>query len=358
MVETDKIVAQMLDTAEENKVFTHYLDRDNKTKRCVQIIQPVVELYETIVGKKKLMQVIVNTESGKIQGITIEKHKKENDKWIREQKINFSVFCTKDLVDFLDFMKNISLEDLNGKKFKYLDDATLQTSYDLQKLSQIFSNDLERQQRFLESLTPENIENINHLSSIKKLENTITKWEELIKLAQDEKKWQDFFMENSWILSQIFATPITIIDREFYVGGKSQGKNRAGKFTDFALENSITQNIAIIEIKTPKTRLIQEKPYRGADVFAIDNELAGAISQILNQKDTLQKDYKFDNANKKYKVHDPKCVLIIGHHENLDEQQKTCFELFRRNQKNIEIICFDELLLKVKELLKILKNQD
>jgi len=76
-------------------------------------------------------------------------------------------------------------------------------------------------------------------------------------------------------------------------------------------------------------------------------DLIGAISQVLNQKDQIQKDFKYDNNGKDYIVLDPKCILIIGNKEEMNEDQNSCFELFRKNQKNIDIITFDELFKRI-----------
>ncbi|MFB1071369.1 Shedu anti-phage system protein SduA domain-containing protein [Vibrio diabolicus] len=55
-----------------------------------------------------------------------------------------------------------------------------------------------------------------------------------------------------------------------------------------------------------------------------------------------------------YAVH---CILIIGTIPD-DEDKKKSFEIYRRNSKNVQIITFDELLLKLKQLHEFLGNNE
>lgn len=55
-----------------------------------------------------------------------------------------------------------------------------------------------------------------------------------------------------------------------------------------------------------------------------------------------------------YAVH---CILVIGTMPSDDEEKKS-FEIYRRNSKNVQIITFDELLLKLKQLHQFLGSND
>ena len=84
----------------------------------------------------------------------------------------------------------------------------------------------------------------------------------------------------------------------------------------------------------------------------MSEDLIWAISQVLNQKDLLQKDYLQNNAAKDFKVWNPKIILIIWseEYEKINLEQRACFELFKNSNKDIEIITFDELFEKIKNL--------
>ncbi|OJW81747.1 MAG: hypothetical protein BGO69_14670 [Bacteroidetes bacterium 46-16] len=183
------------------------------------------------------------------------------------------------------------------------------------------------------------------------LEDIISEFEKLMKIDIDnEKKWQLFFEVHSWVFSHLFPYDVILRQKEAYVGGKTIA-NKDGKVVDFLLSNGFKDNYALIEIKTHKKALLGKTAYRGTDVFTMSDDLSGGINQCLDQKDNFLKEFgKTENPI------DPKCILVIGRKNELLPDQTKCFELLRANQKNVDIITFDELLAKLKGLLKVLKN--
>jgi hypothetical protein len=173
-----------------------------------------------------------------------------------------------------------------------------------------------------------------------------------------EKKWQNFIREKNWMFTYIFSQPIILHKSEAFVGGKNLD-NKGGKVVDFLGKNNITNNVSFLEIKTHKTMLLDNRPYRGSDVFCVSNELSGAINQVLRQRDALQKSYAtlYFQGNKDFKQLNSTCIVLIGSISDLTEQQQECFELFRNNCKDVEIITFDELLEKIKLFQNLLKRK-
>ncbi len=108
--------------------------------------------------------------------------------------------------------------------------------------------------------------------------------------------------------------------------------------------------------KTPKTNRISTQEY-GAEMesYPIHQDLAGAISQALNQKHVLQKDFR---PNEAFEVWNPKTILIIGSEENekFSSDRRSCFELFRNNQKDIKIIMLSGIFAFSKIPLSLLKK--
>jgi len=113
-----------------------------------------------------------------------------------------------------------------------------------------------------------------------------------------------------------------------------------------------------LRIKTHLTEIVEKKPYRGNDVFALSTELTGCISQVLNQRDHFQKEF-YSHAYKTRDVQtlNSKALIIIGKHSALSEKQLHAFEMFRNNCKDVEIITFDELHRKIESLLKIMTGK-
>jgi hypothetical protein len=182
-------------------------------------------------------------------------------------------------------------------------------------------------------------------------EEILEKFKRLKSSTNDnEKDWQDFFEKNSWVFSHLFPYDVILREREAYVGGKTF-ENKDGKVVDFLYQNGFKDNYALLEIKTHKKDLLKNGAYRGTDVFSMSDDLSGGINQCLDQKDNFIKEF-----GKEFKPIDPKCILVIGLRSKLKSEQIKCFELLRANQKNVEIVTFDELENKISGLLNVLSK--
>lgn len=170
---------------------------------------------------------------------------------------------------------------------------------------------------------------------------------------KDEKFWQKLIKNNPWLISLAFNQPLFLFKDEGYLGGKNVG-NLKGKVVDFVYKNKLTNNIALIEIKTPRTKMIGGK-YR--DSHSLSRELSGSINQILRYRDVLAKEFYVlkGNSEESFEFFNTKGIVIIGSVNNLDITQRRTFELYRNELRNIEIIGFDELFEKVFMILNIME---
>lgn len=207
----------------------------------------------------------------------------------------------------------------------------------------------------------EDLQNLNYVVGIGRFKAAIKFWD-ANRNNDKEEIWQDFLKKNSWVISQVFSYPAVLFQDKAYVGGKCID-NTGGNVVDFIYQNNLTKNIALVEIKTPLQKLLGVA-YRGStqknQVYSISTDLAGAVSQVLNYKNILQKDfYKTNSDGKDCDLFNPKGILIIGNleAESFDKNQTKSFELFRSNSKDIEIITFDELFGKIKLLLDLLDKK-
>lgn len=166
--------------------------------------------------------------------------------------------------------------------------------------------------------------------------------------------WQPFFEQNAWILSQLFHAPVMFFSGKRYVGGKNMS-DKGGQYTDFVLKNDITDNVAIIEIKTPAKEIIDGE-YR--QTFQFSAELIGAVNQLLLQKDTLVKNYKnlIADEDEYYRATNVESILVFGTVGKLTKKQKDAFENYRNELRSVRIIGFDELLARINNLLSLLEN--
>jgi len=188
------------------------------------------------------------------------------------------------------------------------------------------------------------------------LEWLVKEIDHLLNKKSSEHEWQKLLTENPIILSLVFGFPIIKIQEQASVGGKKiSGKGE--KITDFLVKNNLTNNLAIVEIKKPSTRLLGNIEYRGG-VYTPSNELSGAINQLLDQKYQLQKQISQlkDNSGiydiESYSIN---CLLIISEIPTDPDKVKS-FELYRNNSKDISIYTFNELGCKLKEVYNLLRK--
>ncbi|MBU1057577.1 MAG: DUF4263 domain-containing protein [Proteobacteria bacterium] len=189
------------------------------------------------------------------------------------------------------------------------------------------------------------------------LEDVISKSQKLLESKRSgEDKWQILLNDNPIILPLVFGYPVIKIEDQASVGGRTISGS-SDKVTDFLVKNSLSNNLAIIEIKKPSTPLIRANSYRDS-VYAVSLDLAGSIAQTLDQKYKLQKEIASLKENsgiydiESYAV---ECTLVIGTMPEEKDKIKS-FELFRNNQKDVKIITFDELIKKMQEIYRLLKT--
>jgi len=113
----------------------------------------------------------------------------------------------------------------------------------------------------------------------------------------------------------------------------------------------LIESATIIEIKTHKTKILHNTAYRvSGRVYPISSDITGAINQVLDQKNTLLKNYS-SVAQHDFEIFDPKCIIVAGTIGSIPKERVKNFDMFRSNLRNIEIVCFDELLNKARLLL-------
>lgn len=196
------------------------------------------------------------------------------------------------------------------------------------------------------------LDHLNNVVGIANLKKLLAIWGENSDNS-DEEFWQRTFTENAWVLSQIFASPFLDFQQKAYLGGKTL-ENKEGKIVDFVYRNDLSKDVALIEIKTPSTKLISSK-YRSG-VYSINTDLTGSVVQVLGYKEQIMKDYLGlqESYGEEFKVFNPQCVVIAGKLKKLEKDQLQSFELYRKEMKNVVIITYDELFQKVQLLLDLL----
>jgi hypothetical protein len=172
----------------------------------------------------------------------------------------------------------------------------------------------------------------------------------------EEPVWHHFLKNNEWIIGlNVDIKFIRDLLSEQKVG-QEDSKGVGSPTVDFL---GISYFTVLIELKTSSTRLFKaEKTSKSrSNTWDFSGDFIEAYSQTLAQRTELNSDKKIVDSNgividtHKHRILDPKSVLIIGnrnvefpHVRQNDLNVKTdCFERFRRDNRNVEIITFDEL---------------
>ena len=211
---------------------------------------------------------------------------------------------------------------------------------------------------------PEEIANMKNVIESIKFQHLIEEYKKMIKENKTEIAWQNFLTRYQFILSLAFGSPITMVKDQAYVGGQKV-KGDGGKITDYLMKNNLTSNAAIIEIKKPDTPIISKTEYRKG-VYTPSSEIYKTVSQVIDQRYQFQKEFlslrynsesESDDERYDFESYAVRCCVIAGVVPKGKNQRKS-FELFRYSLNNVEIVTYDELLMKLKMLNEFFNSED
>ena len=210
----------------------------------------------------------------------------------------------------------------------------------------------------LVSLGPEVLRNLTAAVGLGSLKEALGSWE-AHESSSNEEFWQKTLTEHSFVLGHVFPWPVCIVKGKAYVGGKSM-LNTGGGVVDFLVKNSLTNNVALVEIKTPSTPLIAGLYRDGA--HSPSAELSGSIVQVLGYRASLQQEFLAlrNGMPGDLESFEPRCVVIIGNTTEIrgDPSKLRSFELYRNHTGNVTVVTFDELFEKTRALVSVLESPD
>lgn len=105
----------------------------------------------------------------------------------------------------------------------------------------------------LQALDPENLISLGRSVDVSKLDALLNEWDANADNG-DEDFWQDLLTRNAWVFSQLTGSPVVLLQERAYVGGKGISNTRGG-MVDYLLANALTDNVSLVEIKTPAAAL-------------------------------------------------------------------------------------------------------
>lgn len=178
----------------------------------------------------------------------------------------------------------------------------------------------------------------------------IERFEQMLGQQLSEARWQAFFEQNIFILTLLFARPVHLLHSQFHAHG-SELDGSGAQVGDFLLRE-MGASLAIIEIKKPSSPLMRATAYRNTKVYAPNSELSGAITQVLYQKTLLHSNWLVHREKLRESYPDTiKCIVISGLTPTENEPCRS-FEIFRHACKDVDVVTFDELLNKLKLMLR------
>jgi hypothetical protein len=200
--------------------------------------------------------------------------------------------------------------------------------------------------RLLQAFREGDLAALDAAAGVARLRRFLDEWE-LNRANGDEEVWQGILTRESWVLGQLFGAPFVFVKGKAYVGGKTY-ENLEARVTDFLYKNLVTGNVLLVEIKTPITPLLAAQ-YRD-QVFPPSGHLAGAITQVLDQRRELLGDPTLNLGAAEAASFHPRAVVLVG---DIDSQGIThhklqSFELFRNELAGVEVVTFDELAAKAR----------
>ena len=345
-----------------------------------RLAKPVV--IEENTTTRKVLFVDLNDkkkEVGETVGITIvHQRKKKNDEWEDIESINLNSLKGGEGVKLnLDSKNTRKIYDELSKLYALVDKEGVKygvQEFSIAKADEIIKIPKDRK-TFIERILSENYgeEVWNELISsnpdlatrlsLARIQtnrcNALNTFKENLEANNDDELfWQNFFANNDWIFGYgLNYQFLHLLKEQPDYGGRTY-EGKGSQKGDFLMQTVADSHFTVlVEIKTPATKLLsytkteprQVKNPRN-DVWLLSSDLLGAISQIqVNCRTWSLDSQKGENIRllEKQNIYtvEPKGILIIGNTKELvrDESIVSCFESYRRNTNNPEIVTFDEL---------------
>lgn len=198
--------------------------------------------------------------------------------------------------------------------------------------------------------SPESIGKLRADLELIGLEVLITRFASALDGRHPESFWQGFFQDNPFALHLALGQAVMSVHGQASVGGRKL-TGSGDKIADFLVKNPATNNVGIVEIKTPGARLVEPRTYRGG-VHPPHSDLSGSIVQALDQRYQLQRALpmlKETSRTYDLEAYSIACWLVIGRSPSEADEQKS-FELIRHNSASVTILTYDELLDRLRQL--------
>ncbi|SFR56686.1 Shedu immune nuclease family protein [Litoreibacter janthinus] len=321
------------------------------------------DIHETVLGEIELVnktRVAVSAflKAGSREPSTIKIHllrHRKNSGWYWVEELKLNGFDARKVRDLLAILSSLDIEPTERVRVD-LPAISLDDLLEFEESSSIIK-DLAQDPRFKKDVFAIGAKRLVLQEFRKKLD-----------AETRETEWQIFFEENPWIFG--FGLNYVFLDkvgRKFEQTTKGHSFDSKGKRSDgLARTRAEISQTVLIEIKSNFTKLLRTKYYRPG-VWPVSDEVNSAVTQsqktvfdfVKSQSPRI--DLKDENGDftseMTYRI-SPRAYLVVGNlNELIDNEDKiTSFELYRKGLNSPEIITFDELYFRAKELVSSLEN--
>jgi hypothetical protein len=317
-----------------------------------------------LTGKVRKTQVtaLVTQDDKKIKRLTFQTFKSRAGDWIESVEKDEFTFRADEFTRLLSFLSQIEFIDLSNKENFQIEDISTKAgpkaiidASDRGIVNRIKSMTEGQRNGVLQALQQSlTAQEINILLGRKQ---GLKEYEEHMRLLDwSEAQWQDFFEREQWVFGYGLDYRIMrLFDREMTVGGGGSD-NRNKPVIDYLM--SFTDYTVLVEIKTPDTPIFTESRRGRAGTWEFSREFMSAVSQILEQKAEwlsfaqTGEHYNKSGAELTSRTRNAKSILVVGSRDEFSRSgssrdtnvMRDTFELFRRENRSIDIVTFDELL--------------
>lgn len=231
------------------------------------------------------------------------------------------------------------IDALDRSVIDHLDPKSLDKLFDFFELllRTRYTNQARRQQLFSAAKLK-----VDHVA----LTEVIEQFEDLLEKNPPESTWGSFLRKNLFLVDSKYVSEIP----ELNVVLASERR------VDFGLVDT-DGYLDIFEIKKPTTRLLAKNKDRGNYYWHSDTvkALTQAEKYLFNatrKASTLEEDIRRERGMD-VRVVRPRAMLVSGHSSQLEnEAMGHDFRVLRQSLRNVEVILYDELLVRIKNQLK------
>jgi len=360
-----------------SKLFT-WSASDEEGKRNVTIVfensdeQTIGELDGALClrlsGQKRKTQVtaLVTQDDKKVKRLTLQTFKNRTtagEEWFATSDKHEFTFRQGEFERLLEFLQRIRFVDLTNKGRFQIEDISTQSdrkiivdAQDRNLFNAIKELSSDERRNLLLGLHNElTNDDVNVLLGRKQALAEFK--EQYARQDWDEPTWQSFFEREQWVFGYGLDYRIMrTFDREMAVGS-SGTDNKEKPVVDF-LQN-FTDYTVLVEIKLPETPIFRPKKGGRSGTWEFSREFVSSVSQVLEQKaewlasaQTGDKYSKDGRRKLSARTRNAKTILVIGSSKEFSqcesvrdrEIMEDTFELFRLENRTIDIITYDELL--------------